>query len=160
MLEAATGLRSFLRVTLPLSIPCIIVASSMQVTFLSAGLKSLLSTAIPGHVFLAIPFAVLTMKSAFEVFDQLLEKAACAAGPYPEPDPLSRQVSQYPGVGLHIATVLGRAAFAGRVLLPPHRPGNTMTDKPIITLGGVEKRFGGFVAIKDLGLTPTGRNHD
>ncbi len=67
-------------VMLPLVIPGIIVASSMLVMFLSIGLKPSLTTVILGHVFLAIPFAVSIMKSAFDEFDQSLEEAAYDLG--------------------------------------------------------------------------------
>lgn len=67
-------------VMLPLVIPGIIVASSMLVMFLSIGLKPSLTTVILGHVFLALPFAVSIMKSAFDDFDQSLEEAAYDLG--------------------------------------------------------------------------------
>ena len=67
-------------VMLPLVIPGIIVASSMLVLFLSIGLRPSLMTVILGHVFLAIPFAVSIMKSAFDEFDQSLEEAAFDLG--------------------------------------------------------------------------------
>ncbi|MGB7243134.1 MAG: ABC transporter permease [Sulfitobacter sp.] len=67
-------------VMLPLVIPGIIVASSMLVMFLGIGLKPSLTTVILGHVFLAIPFAVSIMKSAFDEFDQSLEEAAYDLG--------------------------------------------------------------------------------
>jgi spermidine/putrescine transport system permease protein len=67
-------------VMLPLVIPGIIVASSMLVMFLSIGLKPSLTTVILGHIFLAIPFAVSIMKSAFDEFDQSLEEAAYDLG--------------------------------------------------------------------------------
>jgi len=67
-------------VMLPLVIPGIIVASSMLVLFLSIGLQPSLMTVILGHVFLAIPFAVSIMKSAFDEFDQSLEEAAFDLG--------------------------------------------------------------------------------
>lgn len=67
-------------VMLPLVIPGIIVASSMLVMFLSIGLKPSLTTVILGHVFLALPFSVSIMKSAFDEFDQSLEEAAYDLG--------------------------------------------------------------------------------
>ena len=67
-------------VMLPLVIPGIIVASSMLVMFLSIGLKPSLTAVIIGHVFLALPFAVSIMKSAFDDFDQSLEEAAYDLG--------------------------------------------------------------------------------
>ncbi|MFT4959290.1 MAG: spermidine/putrescine transport system permease protein [Paracoccaceae bacterium] len=67
-------------VMLPLVIPGIIVASSMLVLFISLGLKPSLTTIILGHVFLALPFAVSIMKSAFDGFDQSLEEAAFDLG--------------------------------------------------------------------------------
>lgn len=67
-------------VMLPLVIPGIIVASSMLVLFISMGLKPSLTTIILGHVFLALPFAVSIMKSAFEGFDPSLEEAAFDLG--------------------------------------------------------------------------------
>ncbi|WP_120500740.1 ABC transporter permease [Roseovarius sp. EL26] len=67
-------------VMLPLVIPGIIVASSMLVMFISMGLKPSLTTVILGHVFLALPFAVSIMKSAFDDFDQSLEEAAFDLG--------------------------------------------------------------------------------
>lgn len=67
-------------VMLPLVIPGIIVASSMLVLFLSIGLRPSLMTVILGHVFLAIPFAVSIMKSAFDEFDQSLEEASFDLG--------------------------------------------------------------------------------
>lgn len=67
-------------VMLPLVIPGIIVASSMLVMFISMGLKPSLITVIMGHVFLALPFAVSIMKSAFDDFDQSLEEAAFDLG--------------------------------------------------------------------------------
>lgn len=67
-------------VMLPLVIPGIIVASSMLVLFISLGLQPSLITVIIGHVFLALPFAVSIMKSAFDQFDQSLEEAAFDLG--------------------------------------------------------------------------------
>lgn len=67
-------------VMLPLVIPGIIVASSMLVLFISLGLKPSLTTVILGHVFVALPFAVSIMKSAFDDFDQSLEEAAFDLG--------------------------------------------------------------------------------
>lgn len=67
-------------VMLPLVIPGIIVASSMLVLFISIGLKPSLTTVILGHVFVALPFAVSILKSAFDDFDQSLEEAAFDLG--------------------------------------------------------------------------------
>ncbi|MCP4317448.1 MAG: ABC transporter permease [Hyphomicrobiales bacterium] len=67
-------------VMLPLVIPGIIVASSMLVLFISIGLQPSLTTVILGHVFIALPFAVSIMKSAFDDFDQSLEEAAFDLG--------------------------------------------------------------------------------
>jgi len=67
-------------VMLPLVIPGIIVASSMLVLFISIGLRPSLTTVILGHVFIALPFAVSIMKSAFDDFDQSLEEAAFDLG--------------------------------------------------------------------------------
>jgi len=67
-------------VMLPLVVPGIIVASSMLVMFLSIGLKPSLTTVVLGHTFLALPFAVSIMKSAFDEFDQSLEEAAYDLG--------------------------------------------------------------------------------
>ncbi len=67
-------------VMLPLVVPGIIVASSMLVLFLSMGLKPSLGAVILGHVFLALPFAVSIMKSAFDGFDVSLEEAAFDLG--------------------------------------------------------------------------------
>ncbi len=67
-------------VMLPLVIPGIIVASSMLVLFISIGLRPSLVTIILGHTFLALPFAVSIMKSAFDQFDQSLEEAAFDLG--------------------------------------------------------------------------------
>ncbi len=67
-------------VMLPLVIPGIIVASSMLVLFLSIGLRPSLTTVILGHIFIALPFGVSIMKSAFDDFDQSLEEAAFDLG--------------------------------------------------------------------------------
>lgn len=73
--EASEGL-----VMLPLVIPGIIVASSMLVLFISLGLKPSLTAVILGHTFLALPFSVSIMKSAFDDFDVSLEEAALDLG--------------------------------------------------------------------------------
>ncbi|MEP2028078.1 MAG: ABC transporter permease [Paracoccaceae bacterium] len=73
--EASEGL-----VMLPLVIPGIIVASSMLVLFISIGIKPSLTAIILGHTFLALPFAVSIMKSAFDDFDASLEEAAFDLG--------------------------------------------------------------------------------
>lgn len=67
-------------VMLPLVVPGIIVASSMLVMFISVGLNPSLTTVILGHTFLALPFAVSIMKSAFDDFDQSIEEAAFDLG--------------------------------------------------------------------------------
>lgn len=67
-------------VMLPLVVPGIIVASSMLVLFISMGLKPSLTAVILGHTFLALPFAVSIMKSAFDDFDVSLEEAAFDLG--------------------------------------------------------------------------------
>ncbi len=67
-------------VMLPLVIPGIIVASSMLVLFISMGLKPSLTAVILGHTFLALPFSVSIMKSAFDDFDVSLEEAAYDLG--------------------------------------------------------------------------------
>jgi len=67
-------------VMLPLVIPGIIVASSMLVLFISIGLKPSLFVVTLGHTFLAVPFAVAIMKSAFDDFDVSLEEAAFDLG--------------------------------------------------------------------------------
>jgi len=73
--EASEGL-----VMLPLVIPGIIVASSMLILFVAVGLRPSLTTVILGHVFIALPFSVSIMKSAFDEFDQSLEEAAFDLG--------------------------------------------------------------------------------
>lgn len=73
--EASEGL-----VMLPLVIPGIIIASSMLVLFISIGIKPSLTAIILGHTFLALPFAVSIMKSAFDDFDASLEEAAFDLG--------------------------------------------------------------------------------
>ncbi len=73
--EASEGL-----VMLPLVVPGIIVASSMLILFVSIGLRPSLFTVILGHTFLALPFSVSIMKSAFSEFDQSLEEAAFDLG--------------------------------------------------------------------------------
>lgn len=67
-------------VMLPLVIPGIIVASSMLVLFLFIGLKPSLTTVTLGHTFLALPFAVSILKSAFDDFDASLEEASYDLG--------------------------------------------------------------------------------
>ena len=67
-------------VMLPLVVPGIIVASSMLVLFVAIGLRPSLFTVILGHTFIALPFAVSIMKSAFAEFDQSLEEAAFDLG--------------------------------------------------------------------------------
>lgn len=67
-------------VMLPLVVPGIIVASSMLVLFISLGLKPSLTAVILGHTFLALPFAVSILKSAFDDFDVSLEEAAYDLG--------------------------------------------------------------------------------
>ncbi len=67
-------------VMLPLVIPGIIVASSMLILFVSVGLKPSLTTVILGHVFVALPFSVSILKSAFADFDPSLEEAAYDLG--------------------------------------------------------------------------------
>jgi spermidine/putrescine transport system permease protein len=73
--RAAEGL-----VMLPLVIPGIIVASSMLVLFLFLGLKPSLLTVVLGHTFLALPFSVSILKSAFDDFDASLEEASYDLG--------------------------------------------------------------------------------
>ena len=73
--EASEGL-----VMLPLVIPGIIVASSMLVLFISMGLKPSLTAVMLGHIFLALPFSVSIMKSAFDDFDVSFEEAAYDLG--------------------------------------------------------------------------------
>ena len=73
--EASEGL-----VMLPLVIPGIIVASSMLVLFISIGIKPSLMAVTLGHTFLALPFSVSIMKSAFDDFDVSLEEAAFDLG--------------------------------------------------------------------------------
>ncbi len=67
-------------VMLPLVVPGIIVASSMLVLFITIGLRPSLLVVTLGHVFVALPFAVSIMKSAFAEFDQSLEEAAFDLG--------------------------------------------------------------------------------
>ena len=67
-------------VMLPLVIPGIIVASSMLVLFLFLGLKPSLATVTLGHTFLALPFSVAILKSAFDDFDASLEEASYDLG--------------------------------------------------------------------------------
>lgn len=67
-------------VMLPLVVPGIIVASSMLVLFISMGLKPSLAAVILGHTFLALPFSVSILKSAFDDFDVSLEEAAFDLG--------------------------------------------------------------------------------
>ena len=67
-------------VMLPLVIPGIIVASSMLVLFLFMGLKPSLLTVTLGHTFLALPFSVSILKSAFDDFDASLEEASYDLG--------------------------------------------------------------------------------
>lgn len=67
-------------VMLPLVVPGIIVASSMLVLFITIGLKPSLTAVILGHTFLALPFSVSIMKSAFDNFDVSLEEAAFDLG--------------------------------------------------------------------------------
>ncbi len=67
-------------VMLPLVIPGIIVASSMLVLFISMGLKPSLTAVMLGHTFLALPFSVSIMKSAFDDFDVSFEEAAYDLG--------------------------------------------------------------------------------
>ncbi len=73
--RAAEGL-----VMLPLVIPGIIVASSMLVLFLFVGLKPSLLTVVLGHTFLALPFSVSILKSAFDDFDASLEEVSYDLG--------------------------------------------------------------------------------
>ncbi|MEO3416774.1 ABC transporter permease [Roseovarius sp. CAU 1744] len=73
--QASEGL-----VMLPLVIPGIIVASSMLVLFISIGIKPSLTAVTLGHTFLALPFSVSIMKSAFDDFDPSLEEAAFDLG--------------------------------------------------------------------------------
>lgn len=73
--QASEGL-----VMLPLVIPGIILASSMLILFISIGLKPSLTAVILGHTFLALPFSVAMMKSAFDDFDVSLEEAAFDLG--------------------------------------------------------------------------------
>ncbi|WP_108859528.1 ABC transporter permease [Ruegeria sp. Alg231-54] len=73
--RAAEGL-----VMLPLVIPGIIVASSMLVLFLFLSLKPSLLTVVLGHTFLALPFSVSILKSAFDDFDGSLEEASYDLG--------------------------------------------------------------------------------
>ncbi len=67
-------------VMLPLVIPGIIVASSMLVLFISIGIKPSLTAVTLSHTFLALPFSVSIMKSAFDDFDPSLEEAAFDLG--------------------------------------------------------------------------------
>lgn len=70
-------------VMVPLVIPGIIVASSMLVLFISVGIRPSLVAVVIGHVFLALPFSVLILKSAFDRFDRSLEEAARDLGEGP-----------------------------------------------------------------------------
>lgn len=67
-------------VMLPLVVPGIIVASSMLVLFISMGLSPSLITVMIGHTFLAVPFSVSIMKSAFDNYDVSLEEASLDLG--------------------------------------------------------------------------------
>lgn len=67
-------------VMLPLVVPGIIVASSMLILFLFIGLKPSLLTVVLGHTFLALPFSVSILKSAFDEFDVSLEEVSFDLG--------------------------------------------------------------------------------
>ncbi len=64
----------------PLVVPGIIVGTSLLVFVVFLGLKPSLLAVIVGHTFIALPFAVAIMKSAFDQFDLTLEDAAYDLG--------------------------------------------------------------------------------
>ena len=67
-------------VMIPLVMPEIIIAISLLILFLGAGLGTSLFTVVLGHVLLTIPFCVSIMTSAFGQFDDSLEEAAVDLG--------------------------------------------------------------------------------
>ena len=190
---------------LPLVIPGIIVASSMLVLFISIGIKPSLTAVMLGHTFLALPFSVSIMKSAFDDFDASLEEAAFDLGsgvvetfrrvtlPIVAPGivasllvtftvsfdefvlafflsgnqptlpvyiwsqiPLSRETAKHVGIGVALAPGLCDFVDRGRIfpspLLQIQHLRHVMTEKNIIQLQGIEKRFGKFAAVSNLDL--------
>lgn len=70
-------------IMLPLVLPEMIVAMSMLVVLLAAGIELSLLTIILGHVLICTPFAVAILSSAFQSLDQSLEEAAYDLGETP-----------------------------------------------------------------------------
>ena len=70
-------------VMLPLVLPEIIVAMSLLVVLLAAGVPLSIMTIILGHVLICTPFAVAILSSAFQSLDKSLEEAAYDLGESP-----------------------------------------------------------------------------
>ena len=64
----------------PLVLPEIIVAISLLLVLLSAGLSLSLVTVALGHVLICIPYSMVVMMSGFEGFDRSLEEASADLG--------------------------------------------------------------------------------
>ncbi|HEU0221412.1 MAG TPA: ABC transporter permease [Paracoccaceae bacterium] len=67
----------------PLILPEIIIAISLLIVFLGAGLPLSLFTIILGHVLLCVPYAMSVLVSGFEGFDRSLEEASADLGESP-----------------------------------------------------------------------------
>ncbi len=70
-------------IMLPLVLPEIIVAMSLLVVLLAAGVPLSILTIILGHVLICTPFAVAILSSAFQSLDKSLEEAAYDLGETP-----------------------------------------------------------------------------
>ena len=70
-------------IMLPLVLPEMIVAMSLLVVLLAAGIPLSIFTIILGHVLICTPFAVAILSSAFQSLDKSLEEAAYDLGESP-----------------------------------------------------------------------------
>ena len=70
-------------IMLPLVLPEIIVAMSLLIVLLAAGVPLSIFTVIIGHVLITTPFAVAILSSAFQSLDKSLEEAAYDLGEGP-----------------------------------------------------------------------------
>ena len=68
----------------PMVLPVVIVAVALYAAFLRLGLNGTLPGFVIAHVFVALPFAIITITGALETFDPAIEDAAilCGASPW------------------------------------------------------------------------------
>ena len=67
-------------IMLPMVLPEIIVAMSLLVVLLGAGIELSILTVILGHVLMCMPYAIAVLSTAFSSLDQSLEEAAFDLG--------------------------------------------------------------------------------